>query len=537
MKTVGAALGSHLAQTVTTLATIWRITRPDGKEFFFTDHDRDITFEENVYRARSGYNRTAVQNDLSLAVDNLDVEGVFDSEDITEADLRAGLFDYSEVRIGLVNWADPSQGQVKLRRGWLGEVVLTQQGFFRAELRGLTQALSQNIIDVYQPECRADLGDAACGVPVLPPVLEREQEVLAGERYRVPTDTEPGLEYPDLASNGNFDLGLTGAGFTAVLGWTVTAGKWSVRESYEGLTPFDGPKFLHGGTSASGEMRQDVDLLNAGVNGADIDNGDVTLDFSVRRANSLPGDTGQVVVQFLDADKALLSIPYETALEEITPQDVWVERAAAGVALAPGTRYVRVVLRYSRVSGSEANAAFDRVLVTVKDAAAPKESQEIYENRVYLVTGEGVTAETQPEYDTTPGNETEDGTAVLQAEESFMRHATVQSIVDARTFTVIVEEERADEDGWFDGGGAELEVGPNTGKVLEMKTWAAASAKATLFLAPPFPLYPGQRLRLYPGCDKRLDTCADKFENAVNFQGEPFLPGQDEATTYPDANS
>lgn len=35
------------------------------------------------------------------------------------------------------------------------------------------------------------------------------------------------------------------------------------------------------------------------------------------------------------------------------------------------------------------------------------------------------------------------------------------------------------------------------------------------------------RVRLRAGCDKRLDTCATRFANAVNFRGEAQLPGFD----------
>lgn len=35
------------------------------------------------------------------------------------------------------------------------------------------------------------------------------------------------------------------------------------------------------------------------------------------------------------------------------------------------------------------------------------------------------------------------------------------------------------------------------------------------------------------GCDHTLDTCATRFANAVNFRGEPFLPGNDLLSRYP----
>ena len=34
------------------------------------------------------------------------------------------------------------------------------------------------------------------------------------------------------------------------------------------------------------------------------------------------------------------------------------------------------------------------------------------------------------------------------------------------------------------------------------------------------------------GCDRTLETCQARFGNAVNFQGEPFLPGNDQLARY-----
>jgi hypothetical protein len=190
LKEVSAQLATHLAGPVTTLATCWSITRRDGAVFRFTDHDRDIAFDGNSYLARFGYSRTAVVSDAQLAVDNLDVDGIFDDEAITEEEMRAGLFDYAEVRLFLVNWADPGMGALRLRRGWLGEVTLTENGMFRSELRGLTQALQQEIGELYSAECRADLGDQRCRVPVLPDVIIRSTAYTVGALLRVPLDAE-----------------------------------------------------------------------------------------------------------------------------------------------------------------------------------------------------------------------------------------------------------------------------------------------------------------------------------------------------------
>jgi uncharacterized phage protein (TIGR02218 family) len=43
----------------------------------------------------------------------------------------------------------------------------------------------------------------------------------------------------------------------------------------------------------------------------------------------------------------------------------------------------------------------------------------------------------------------------------------------------------------------------------------------------------GARVILREGCDHTLATCSARFANALNFRGEPFLPGNDLLTRYP----
>jgi hypothetical protein len=143
-KNLTSVMRAHLDEETTRLAAIWRITRKDGQQFFFTDHDRDIVFGGEVYRADAGFARTAIRSDAGFAVDNLDLVGVFAEGGIVEDEVRASLFDGAEIAISFVNWADPDgHGEIRLRRGTLGETRLTPQGYFHAELRGLSQPLAQ----------------------------------------------------------------------------------------------------------------------------------------------------------------------------------------------------------------------------------------------------------------------------------------------------------------------------------------------------------------------------------------------------------
>jgi len=363
MRTVPSGLATHLLEECTSLATCWYIIRRDGTEFFFTDHDVDLTISGDVYVSSSGFERTAIKCSPDFSTDNLDLIGFFSDDAIPMEDVKGGLFDGARLTITAVNHQDTSQGQIILKRGFLGEVRMSPSGRFTAELRGLKQALSQKVGDRVQPECRVDLGSSRCKVPIAPSVLGRNQAVTVGQFYVVVTD---------------------------------------------------------------------------------------------------------------------------------------------GAALG----------------------------------------QAQYENRIYEVTTAGTTAGSAPTYDETPGNPTTDGTAVLKAYEAWTRHAVVATVVDNQGFTVTITESRAIDD-WFNGGAVVWESGDNTGAAMEIKDWVQSSSTLTLFMPMSFNIQVGDRLRVYPGCDKRYSTCKAKWAladsvnfdegNGINFRGEPYLPGRDWLGRYPDS--
>ena len=77
--------------------------------------------------------------------------------------------------------------------------------------------------------------------------------------------------------------------------------------------------------------------------------------------------------------------------------------------------------------------------------------------------------------------------------------------------------------------------GPNCG--LWSDILAINGAVIQLIAPPPFPALPGGRVELIQGCDKTIATCGTRFGNAINFRGEPYLPGNDILTRYPGAGS
>ena len=170
-KNVSAAFQTHIDGEATTLATLWRVTRTDDEQFFFTDHDREVrinvddvtdTDNDQSYVAETGFTRSSIVNTADLSVDNMNIESLLDASGVLERDVRAGLWDFAEIEVFMVNWDDHTDGVMQLRRGYLGEISIRDEIYF-AELRGLIQILQQNVGNIYTPGCRATHGDPACG--------------------------------------------------------------------------------------------------------------------------------------------------------------------------------------------------------------------------------------------------------------------------------------------------------------------------------------------------------------------------------------
>lgn len=177
MRSLPPGLKAHLASGATTLCHCWRLQTKAGEAMGFTDHDRDLFFEDTLFEADAGFTATEIDQSLGLSVDNLEASGALSSDRLSEARLAAGDFDNAAVSLWRVNWRDVSQ-RVLLKRGNLGEVTRGKD-FFVAELRGLAHLLDQPRGRLFQHGCDAALGDARCGVNPVP--LGGEARVISCE--------------------------------------------------------------------------------------------------------------------------------------------------------------------------------------------------------------------------------------------------------------------------------------------------------------------------------------------------------------------
>jgi len=170
MKTLPAALQTHLDFGTTTLAWGWRLTRNDGAVFGFTDHDLPLTFLSTTFQPESGFAASEIRSGSDLAVDSQDAVGVLTATTITETDILDGRWDNAAVEIWRVNWQDVSQ-RVMMRRGAIGQVRRGRLHFV-AEMRSLAHVLGQTVGRTFLASRDAALVDVRCGVTLNDPAFK-----------------------------------------------------------------------------------------------------------------------------------------------------------------------------------------------------------------------------------------------------------------------------------------------------------------------------------------------------------------------------
>lgn len=174
MKTLSPTFLSHVRSGSTSLAFCWRLTLRDGRVLGFTSHDQPLSVEGVTYEPENGIAPSAYQQDLSLESDDVELRGLFSSEQVSEQDLIGGRLDGAEYQYFLVNWqalpasltASPAD-YLLLSAGRLGEYKSTEHDFTAAGL-SLIDRLGEKQPVQTSPVCRATLGDSKCTVNLTP---------------------------------------------------------------------------------------------------------------------------------------------------------------------------------------------------------------------------------------------------------------------------------------------------------------------------------------------------------------------------------
>ena len=107
------------------------------------------------------------------------------------------------------------------------------------------------------------------------------------------------------------------------------------------------------------------------------------------------------------------------------------------------------------------------------------------------------------------------------------------AVAQVQSFAVSVTQDYPDR--WFEGGILRVQTGDAAGLTAAIRTDRRKPGQrdVTLWDGLKVALAAGDRVRLTAGCDRRAETCRVKFDNLVNFQGFPDMPGDDWQATVP----
>lgn len=94
-------------------------------------------------------------------------------------------------------------------------------------------------------------------------------------------------------------------------------------------------------------------------------------------------------------------------------------------------------------------------------------------------------------------------------------------------------------EGMFTAGCLTWTSGANSGVAVEIKEHRVVGGEVqlTLWQAMSEAIATGDTFTVTAGCDKRFETCRDRFANSINFRGFPHIPGNDFVIASADASA
>jgi len=125
-----------------------------------------------------------------------------------------------------------------------------------------------------------------------------------------------------------------------------------------------------------------------------------------------------------------------------------------------------------------------------------------------------------------------DNYSVINSGDNFMSLGEITEVTDNQNFKATLTDDPNFGDDYFNYGKLIFTGGQNVSIHMEVKDFIDVDNVFEMFLPFPFDIEVGDTFQVFAGCDKRLETCKTKFDNHINFQGFPYIPGQDAITKF-----
>lgn len=371
VKSISTDLTTAIESPVTTLALLVEIVRPDYTTYRLTSHDTNIVFNGHTYRADIAFSCSSFVTGSALNVDNVTLSLALDDSVFSKTDFINGLFAQSEVTIRKINYADPADGSLVMRKGWFSTIEYNQQGYADITVVGLLKTLEFNVGHIYQPSCNADLGDKRCKV-----AIDFGQAYSARNPYTV-GDWVYNYDVAELTPftvvNPSFEADGARTHSQDITGWTKVMGTYGrVRVDNDVLDtsavdPVDGSWFLMGYTEDAASLQreerylyQDLDLVAGGISALDLDAGKIVFMYQVALLQSIIlDDPVRLRMDVLNADGDVIDTA-DTRFITLDEINEWRDRSLC-IPLIAGSRTVRIYIYFYRLAANIARCAADDV--------------------------------------------------------------------------------------------------------------------------------------------------------------------------------
>lgn len=513
--------------SVTTYTSCVRIERTDGYVLGLTQLDRDVivddsalglTANEVTYLSAAGYTPTNLEATSDNSVNNADLEGVLTSVGVDRNDIIKGKYDFAKIHFFLWDYTkSPTLGLIKkLGAGHWGESTL-KGGRYVAEYRSLSQQIQQTIGRAYNPECDATLGDTRCRGGVAPFGPNMNALLYSGS-----SEDEVSLDYIKSTSftqpNGSWN--------TAKLTFHNGANDGLVRYviNYVNNTAYLNEPLVD--YMVSGDTF-DIELASYAV--ADdafntvytnlVPTNDAYNGLSITFTSGPNNGLIRTITDYVGSTKAITLDTDVTA--NILTNDQYKIYATGWVA---ETLASKTVINDSGLDGTSYNG----------DYIVFKTGNNIGYFATISSSGAG-TLTFSPA--ATNYIELGDKYDILDSTNTYNFLGTIDTVTNNLTFKCNDTTNPlifAKATGWFDYGSIEILSGENSGYKGEVKTSTKNASDTTfkLQIPTPFLLSAGDTFLVKTGCDKRLSVCKAKFDNVINFQGFPYIPGTDAVNRF-----
>lgn len=161
-------------------------------------------------------------------------------------------------------------------------------------------------------------------------------------------------------------------------------------------------------------------------------------------------------------------------------------------------------------------------------------SPSTYTGAIFKCTTPGTSGASEPSFGSTAGASVTDGASTVWETVTALKreNIAVTSTTDRSEFYASSLLSVFASTGYFNYGLITWTTSSagNSGYSMDVKSYS--SGTITLFEPMPYNISNGDVFTIIPGCDKKIATCINTFDNVVNFRGEPFIPGRNELNKF-----